>query len=53
MLHPNVPQGYLRDWTRYPVYDDIKVNKFCLIYKCLNGQCPYYLGSNLVRVSDI
>ena len=39
------------DWL--PFYDEINVNKLCLLYKCLNGQCPEYLGSRLVRVSDL
>ena len=25
----------------------------CLFYKCLNGQCPEYLGNRLVRISDM
>ena len=37
-----------------PFYDEINVNKLCLSYKCLNGQCPdYLLGSRLVRISDM
>ena len=39
------------DWL--PFHDEIHVNKLCLLYKCLNGQCPEYLGSRLVRVSDL
>ena len=40
------------DWL--PFYDEISVNKLCLSYKCLNGQCPdYLLGSILVRISDM
>mgnify|MGYP006862618620 CR=1 FL=1 len=39
------------DWL--PFYDEINVNKLCLLYKCLNGQCPEYLGSRLVRVSNV
>jgi len=40
------------DWL--PFYDEINVNKLCLSYKCLNGQCPdYLLGSRLVRISDM
>ena len=39
------------DWL--PFYDEIDVNKLCLLYKCLNGQRPEYLGSRLVRVSDL
>ena len=38
------------DWL--PFYDEINVNKLCVFYKCLNGQCPEYLGSRLVLVSD-
>ena len=33
------------DWT-----DEINVNKLCLVYKCLNGQCPEYLCRRLVRI---
>ena len=33
------------DWT-----DEINVNKSCLVYKCLNGQCPEYLCRRLVRI---
>ena len=25
----------------------------CLVFKCLNGQCPEYLSNTLTRVSDI
>ena len=39
------------DWL--PFYDEINVNKLCLLYICLNGQCPEYLGSRLERVSDL
>ena len=40
------------DWL--PFYDEINVNKLCLSYKCLNGQCPdYLLGSRLVRIRDM
>ena len=30
-----------------PLYDEINVNKLCLIFKCLNGQCPEYLCNKL------
>ena len=33
------------DWT-----DEINLNKLCLVYKCLNGQCPEYLCRRLVRI---
>ncbi|XP_078363859.1 uncharacterized protein LOC144648098 [Oculina patagonica] len=39
------------DWL--PFYDEITVNKLCLIYKCLNGQCPEYLRNRLVSVNDM
>ncbi len=38
------------DWL--PFYDEINVNKLCLIFKCLHGQCPEYLSNKLIRVSD-
>ncbi len=36
-----------------PFYDEINVIKLCLVFKCLNGQCPEYLSNTLTRVSDI
>ena len=39
------------DWL--PFYEEINVNKLCLIFKCLYGQCPEYISSTLIRVSDI
>jgi len=39
------------DWL--PFYEEINVNKLCLIFKCLHGQCPEYISSQLIRVSDI
>ena len=36
-----------------PFYDKINVNKLCLVFKCLNDQCPEYLSNTLRRVSDI
>ena len=38
------------DWI--PFYDEINVIKLCLIFKCLNGQCPKYLCNKFVLVSD-
>ena len=35
-----------------PFYDEINVNKLCLTFKCLQGQCPEYLCNKLVLVSD-
>ena len=35
-----------------PFYDEINVNKLCLIFKCLQGQCKKYLCNKLVLVSD-
>ena len=35
-----------------PFYDEISVNKLCIIFKCLQGQCPDYLCDKLVLVSD-
>ena len=37
------------DWI--PFYVEINVNKLCLIFKCLNGQCPEYLCNKFVLVS--
>ena len=39
------------DWL--PFYEEINVNKLCLIFKCLHGQCPEYISSKLIRVSDV
>ena len=36
-----------------PFYDELHVNKLCIIYKSLNGQCPEYLSDQITRVSDI
>ena len=36
-----------------PFYDECKVNKLCLVFKCLYGQCPEYLSYAFTRVSDI
>ena len=39
------------DWL--PFYEEINVNKLCLIFKCLHAQCPQYISSKLIRVSDV
>ena len=36
-----------------PFYDECNVNKLCLVFKCLYGQCPEYLSNAFTRVSDI
>ena len=33
-----------------PFYNEINVNKLCLIFKSLNGQCPGYLLNRLICV---
>ena len=38
------------DWI--PFYDEINANKLCLIFKCLDGQCPEYVCNKFVLVSD-
>ena len=40
------------DWLLF--YDEINVNKLCLTFKCLHGQCPeyMYLSNKLIRVND-
>ena len=35
-----------------PFYDEINVIKLCLLFKCLNGQCPEYLFNTLTQFSD-
>ena len=34
-----------------PFYDEINVIKLCLVFKCLNGQCPEYLSNTPTRIS--
>ena len=36
-----------------PFYDECKVNKLCLVFKCLYGQCAEYLSNAFTRASDI
>ena len=36
-----------------PFYDETKINKYCVIYKCLQGTAPEYLKNRLSKISDV